>query len=112
FPVDFNQVYHSNVRLNASWLGYRVRHKAQLAGRRETAAIWLYGYWLCRKCHESMTNSDALRIDGTAHIVTHLRNKHQIDPKTGLVLDGKPPPEDPWAAARTAGSSTFTAHTP
>ena len=38
--------------------------------------------------------------------------KHQIDPKTGLCLDVKPPPDNLWAAARIAGLSTFTIYTP
>lgn len=126
FPVDFNRVYHGSNRLNASRLGYRVRHKAQLAGRKDLAAIWLYGvalqyletngsttkYWLCRKCHETGATPDALRVDGTAHVVSHMIRKHQIDPKIGLRPDVKPPPDNLWAAARIAGSSTFTAHTP
>lgn len=126
FNVDFHRVYHNGERLNASRLGYRVRYKAHLAGRRESAAHWSYGvelqyvesdgsisrYWLCRACHESMSTPDALRINGTVHITNHLIRKHQIDPRTGLIPDGRPTPENPWEAARVAGSSTCTTHTP
>lgn len=125
FNIDFQRVYYNGSRLNAHRLGYRVRHKSALGGRRESAAFWSYGielqyqeagrtsrFWLCKACHEAGSTPDAFLINGTAHITAHLLRQHRIDPKTGLLPDNPTTPKDPWEAARIAGSSTYTAHTP
>lgn len=112
----------------ASRLGYRVRYKGLLAGRREVSLIWQYGvelqynnenpgvkpsrFWLCKACHEAHRHNDALLINGTAHITNHLIKVHRINPGTGLLPDDPTTPIDPWAAAKVAGSAKHVAHTP
>ena len=100
FEVDFEHVHRQNGRLHAARLSYRVRHKSQLKGKREVAPIWKYGVelsyleddlvtysklWLCRQCHLSRQLNDARTVNGTAHIVEHLKKFHKIDPATGLL---------------------------
>lgn len=127
FDVDFSHIYHNNQRLLSHQLGYRVKYKAQLAGRRECSSIWQYGVeleyndpqtsrtsrlWLCKTCHEEKRCNDALLVNGTAHIVSHIVKKHRINPSTGLIPDGSPTPADPWMAAKVAGACNHVSHTP
>jgi hypothetical protein len=128
FEVDFEHVYRHNGRLHAARLSYRVRHKSQLKGKREVAHIWKYGVelsylrndlvtysklWLCRQCHLSRQLNDAKTVNGTAHIVEHLKKSHKIDPATGLLPMTPSKPSSPWeVAAKVAGSGSLVAHTP
>jgi hypothetical protein len=58
-------VYVNSKKLIAGRLGYKMRHKSALSGRREPSQIWRYGVeleyleldesttrlWLCKLCH-------------------------------------------------------------
>jgi hypothetical protein len=98
--VDFERVYRRSKRLNGARLSYKVRHKILLKGAREPAPFWRYSVeltylqddgtrsrlWLCKSCHQNRTPNDAKVVNGTAHIIDHLRNTYRIDPATGSLL--------------------------
>ena len=46
FDVDFERVYRKGKRLKPSRLGYAVRYKAYVNGRRELSNIWRHGLQL------------------------------------------------------------------
>jgi hypothetical protein len=125
FEVDFEHVSRRGERLLPARLSYKVRHKSQLKGKREVAVIWRYGVeldyleddlvtysklWLCRQCHLSRHSNDAKTINGTAHVVEHLKKVHKIDPATGLLPVTPMKPSSPWEVA--AKSVSVAAHTP
>ena len=130
FDVNFNHVYTKGERLQPSRLGYAVRHKSTLSGGRALSNIWAHGIqlhyteldgsitelWLCKICHQARSKSDAkATINGTAHILSHIRKKHSINPSTGSRIPSTPVdlPLSPFtAAAHVPGSSTSTSHTP
>jgi hypothetical protein len=128
FLVDFEHVFRRGERLSAARLSYKVRHKSQLKGKREVAAIWRFGVeldyleddlvshsklWLCRQCHLSRQFNDAKTINGTAYVVDHLKKVHKIDPATGLLRVTPVKPSSPWeVASKVAGSASMGSHTP
>jgi hypothetical protein len=128
FEVDFHRITRREGRFSADRLGYRVRHKGYLNGKRETAPIWRYGLeleyeeddgavtklWLCKLCHLGRVHADAKIVNGTAHIAEHLRTVHRIDPASGLMPEDAPKPSfsSPFEAAKAAGSGTIVSHTP
>lgn len=128
FVVDFEHVSRREGRLRAARLSYKVRHKSQLKGKRALAAIWEYGVeldyleddlithsklWLCRQCHLSRQPNDAKMVNGTAHIVEHLKKVHKIDPATGLLPMTPVRPSSPWEVATgVARSASMGSHVP
>ena len=130
FNVDFNHVYASGERLEPSRLGYAVRYKGSLSGGRQLSNIWAHGLhlqyteldgtisevWLCKRCHQARTTSDAkYTIHGTSYIRSHIKKKHSIDPSTGNTMPSTPTnvPESPFtAAAHIPGTATHMSHTP
>ena len=129
FNVDFERVYRKGKRLKPSRLGYAVRYKAYVNGRRELSNIWRHGLqlqyyevdntitklWLCKLCHQSRQTSQAWAVNGTAHIIDHVRKVHSIDPSTSFPIPSTPVqlPESPFTiAAHIPGSSTHTSHLP
>jgi hypothetical protein len=129
FDVDFQHVYRKGKRLQPSRLGYAVRYKAYLSGRRALSDIWRFGLqlqyieddnsitklWLCKLCHQSRQTNDAMAINGTAHIQDHVRKVHSVDPSTGWRIPSTPVPvpESPFAAAaHVPGSLTQPSHVP
>jgi hypothetical protein len=129
FEVDFERVSRREGRLEPARLGFSVRHKSYLNGRRQLALIWRYGVelqylesdmvkvqriWLCRLCHLARKHGDAFNVCGTSHITDHMRNVHRIDPATGLMPEtpSKPAFSSPFEAAATAGSNTVISHSP
>lgn len=46
FDVDFQHVYRKGKRLQPSRLGYAVRYKAYISGRRALSDIWRFGFQL------------------------------------------------------------------
>jgi hypothetical protein len=127
FEVDFEHVHCYNGRLHAARLSYRVRHKSQLKGKREAAPIWKYGVelsyleddlvtysklWSCWQCHLSRQLNDTKMVNGTAHIVEHLKKVHKIDLATRLLAMTPAKPSLPWeVVAKVAGSGLLVAHT-
>jgi hypothetical protein len=127
FEVDFEHVHCHNERLHAACLLYWVRHKSQLKSKREAASIWKYGVelsyleddlvtysklWLCWQCHLSRQLNNAKMVNGTAHIVGHLKKVHKIDLATGLLLMTPAKPASLWeVAAKVAESGSLVAHT-
>ena len=129
FEVDFSHVHRKEGRLYGPRLSYIVRHKSQLKGARQLAAIWHYGVglsyledngkrtklWLCKLCHLSRKPNDAKVVNGTAHISEHMVRVHRIDPATGLLPETpfRATPSDPFEAARMVpGSGTVVSHSP
>jgi hypothetical protein len=126
FEVDFKHVHHHNGHLHAAHLLYQVRHKSQLKGKREAAPIWKYGVelsylendlitysklWLCWQCYLSWQLNDAKMVNGTAHIVEHLKKVYKIDPATGLLPMTLAKPSSLWeVAAKVAESGSLVAH--
>ena len=85
FNLGFTHVYRNSQRLDSTRLGYAVRHKSQLKGGRELAAIWKHGIelayieedgastklWLCRLCHLDRSRNDAKNVDSYHHITMY-----------------------------------------
>ncbi|KAF2625252.1 hypothetical protein BU25DRAFT_423345 [Macroventuria anomochaeta] len=101
FDVNFNHVYTKGECLQPSQLCYAVRHKSTLSGGRALS-----------KCLKS--DAKAI-INGTSHILSHIRKKHSIDPSTGSHIPSTPvnlPLSFFTAAAHVPGSSKSTSHMP
>jgi hypothetical protein len=128
FEVDFERVSRGSERLNGARLSYKVRHKSLLKGARESAPFWRYGVeltyledngtrsrlWLCKSCHQNRTPNDTKVVNGTAHIIDHVRKTHRIDPATGLLTETPSQTRfsSPFEAAKVAGSGAAVFHTP
>jgi hypothetical protein len=69
--------------------------------------------WLCKSCHQNRTPNDAKVVNGTAHIIDHLRKTHRIDPATGLLPETPSQTRfsSPFEAAKVAGSGAAVSHT-
>jgi hypothetical protein len=103
FEVNFNHISDSKGKLLALRVGYCVRHKSQLTGKREVASFWRYGIelkylgddksesatrlWLCKECHLARAHRDTRHINGTTFIFNHLKKVHLINPNPGLMPD-------------------------
>jgi hypothetical protein len=95
FKVDFNHISESKGKPRASRVGYRVRHKSHLTGKREVASFWRYGVELeylednrsesatrvplCKECHLARAHGDARHVNGTTFIVNHLKKCKRLD---------------------------------
>jgi hypothetical protein len=126
FEINWGNISCAGVKLHPDRLGYRVKHKSQLVGRRKVSFIWKYGadlqyctaegqkrqYWLCKACHKNGVRDAAKQVDGNAHIVRHLQSVHRIDP-TGVIRDRRQKPANPFdLAAGVAGAAEQVSHTP
>ena len=92
FDVNFHHVHRKGQRLVASRLGYAVKYKGCLSGRREPSDIWQHGVqlqyiedngdsnptkiWLCKIRHQRRDRNDAMAVSGTTHIANHLKKVH------------------------------------
>jgi hypothetical protein len=127
FEVNFEHVYLNSKRLTPARLGYKVKHKSALKGRREGSPIWRYGVeleylnesgltvnlWLCKDCHLARELNDAKVVSGTHHVTLHLQRVHRINPKTGLLPEASPALfSSRFEAAKVAGTGTMISHTP
>ncbi|KAF1831019.1 hypothetical protein BDW02DRAFT_456123, partial [Decorospora gaudefroyi] len=113
FEVNFEHVYLNSKRLTPAHLGYKVKHRSALKGRREGSPIWRYGLWLCKDCHLARELNDAKVVSGTHHVTLHLQRVHRIDPKTGLLSEASPALfSSPFEAAKVAGTGTIISYTP
>lgn len=128
FPIVWTRLWQGKRLLDSSRVGYRVKGRAQLLGKREVASIWRYGaeleyvendgkktvLFLCQACHTQRKVLDCWVVDSTAHIKRHLKKAHSVDPDTGLMPVAEALwPKDPWqraAAAAAAGSSSAVSH--
>lgn len=126
FPIVWGRLWSGNRKLDPSRVGYKVKSKAQLLGKRRVASFWQYGaeleyledngskltLFLCQICHEEKKNQCCWTYDGTTHIKRHLRKAHLLDPDTGLLPVAEAlQPKDPWQhAAAVAGSSGSVSH--
>ena len=127
--MDFHHVHRKGQRLSASRLGYAVKCKGCLSGRREPSDIWQHGVqlqyiedngdsqptkiWLCKICHQRRDRNDAMAVSGTTYIASHPKKVHSIDPSTSCLLSKVPipKPRSPFAtAAHIPGSSLVTSH--
>jgi hypothetical protein len=104
FAINWNRIYRGSRKLNGDRLGYRVKHKSQLLGKREASKIFDYGadlvyieedgtrsrVWLCQDCHMKGRSDCARFMSTTAHIANHLLQEHRIDIKTGMQTDSTP----------------------
>ncbi|KAF1831813.1 hypothetical protein BDW02DRAFT_474756, partial [Decorospora gaudefroyi] len=111
FVVDFHRLYYNNERLDPNRLGYGVKHKSQLAGKRKRkpSPIWRYG-----RCHQDRCEDAIKALNGYKHVVNHMAMRHRIDVETGLLPEtaNKPVYSSPFDAARVAGSNRLLSHTP
>ncbi|KAF2468614.1 uncharacterized protein BDR25DRAFT_188538, partial [Lindgomyces ingoldianus] len=110
FTVEWDNLWLANRKLRPERVGYRVKHKSQLRGNRQLSQIWLL--WLCKRCHAGGVRGGVKKVDGYAHIVSHLRKEHRIDVFGGGLLPDAPRiPASPFEAAReVAGSSYIVSH--
>jgi hypothetical protein len=101
FDINWDNITSGGAKLHPDWLGYRVKHKLMVLGRRKASFVWKYGanlmyvtetsarkqYWLCRACHESGVRDAAKLVDGNSHIARHLSSSHRINPDVGVLPD-------------------------
>jgi hypothetical protein len=124
FPIVWTRLWQGKRLLNSSRVGYRVKGRGQLLGKRELASFWRYGaeleyveengkktiLFLCQSCHTQRKVPDCWVVDSTAHIKRHLKKVHSVDPDTGLLPIAEAlQPQTPWQHA-TAGSSSAVSH--
>ncbi|KAK7179412.1 hypothetical protein DPSP01_010407 [Paraphaeosphaeria sporulosa] len=127
FPIEWSRLWDGKRLLVAARVGYKVKGKSQLLGKRSVASVWRYGaeleyveddgtkttLFLCQQCHIERRVPSCWTVDSTAHIKRHLKKLHRVDPDTGVmpiaeVLQPQTPGEH--AAVVAAGSSSSVSH--
>ncbi|TKA63486.1 hypothetical protein B0A49_13143, partial [Cryomyces minteri] len=120
FTIQWEKLFYRNRRVYG--LGYRVRHKRSIRKNIPPSWIWQYGadleqqtkeariqFFLCRSCHTKNPVGGLFIVNGTEHIMRHLRH-HGVD-KDGLIQQAIVP-STPFQAATAYSSTVAPLHTP